>query len=248
MIPREEVVPPKPKRYVSQFAKTARQEYKSNKGGGKTMGPPAVQAGDTTQFLKRGEGKGGGRVRRAEPKKRPQPTQRKPRVPKASEKPPMATKTNKDFIRENAVKTITAQPTKPKPAMLDTAAGKGKKLDLEESGLVPKYSKKKDFGKTPAYLTKRREEEERAQQDYEDYVRHVQQQGAYHEVSASERDELLRGLKTNWEQLHKEYQGLSVVADTAPKRQRRNEMEARLAQLEADIAKIERHRTILVEH
>ena len=67
-------------------------------------------------------------------------------------------------------------------------------------------------------------------------------------MSASERDELLRGLKTNWEQLHKEYQGLSVVADTAPKRQRRNEMEARLAQLEADIAKIERHRTILVEH
>ncbi|EGD76017.1 hypothetical protein PTSG_00725 [Salpingoeca rosetta] len=246
LIPREEVAPPKQKRYVSQHANKARQEYKSKKEAGRTMGPPAVQAGDTSRFLKRGEGKGGGRVQRAAPQKREQAKKPKPRVPKATEKPPMGLRTKKDFIKDNAVKTMTTQPPRTKPMMLDTAAGKGQKMDLEESGLVPKYTKKKTFGKTPAYLTKRREEEDRAQAEYEEYVRAMQQQGAYYEVSQQERDELLHGLKTNWEQLHKEYQGLSVIADTAPKRQRRNDMEARLAQLEADIAKIERHSTILV--
>jgi len=34
------------------------------------------------------------------------------------------------------------------------------------------------------------------------------------------RDEILAGLKKNWEQLHHQYQGLSVVTDTVPKKAR----------------------------
>ena len=34
------------------------------------------------------------------------------------------------------------------------------RVDPAKAGLKPTYSKKKDYGKTPAYLTKRKQEEE----------------------------------------------------------------------------------------
>ena len=58
--------------------------------------------------------------------------------------------------------------------------------------------------------------------------------------------ELLAGLKKNWETLHHQYQGLSVVTDTAPKKARKERMEAEMKQLERDIELIERHRVIFV--
>jgi len=60
------------------------------------------------------------------------------------------------------------------------------------------------------------------------------------------REELLTGLKKNWEVLHHQYQGLSVVTDTAPKKARKERMEAEMKQLEKDIELIERHKVILV--
>ena len=60
------------------------------------------------------------------------------------------------------------------------------------------------------------------------------------------REELLTGLKKNWEVLHHQYQGLSVVTDTAPKKARKERMEAEMKQLERDIELIERHKVILV--
>ncbi len=46
--------------------------------------------------------------------------------------------------------------------------------------------------------------------------------------------------------VQKEYLGLSMVADTASKKARKKRLEEQLAQLEADIAKIESHAVILV--
>eukprot|EP01147_Barroeca_monosierra_P006240 gene6240-269_t len=263
LIPREEKPAPKSKRYVSQFADTARQEYKARQGKCATMGPQNATTKDAGCFTKKGTGKGGGNYQRAAPQGRDQTRHIKPHVPKASDKPVMGHLSNKDFLKENAIKTITSKPVKPKATMVDHPAGKGPKIALENSGLVPKFCKKKGYGTTPKYITKRKEEEHRAHEEYEQYIHSVQKQGAYYEcgsiqiiacettdaqVPTSEREELLRGLKSNWEQLHKEYQGLSVIADTAPKRQRRNDMETRLAQLEADIARIERHTTIIVSN
>ena len=67
-----------------------------------------------------------------------------------------------------------------------------------------------------------------------------------HDPSSSTREELLAGLKKNWETLHHQYQGLSVVTDTAPKKARKERMEAEMKQLERDIELIERHRVIFV--
>ena len=53
-------------------------------------------------------------------------------------------------------------------------------------------------------------------------------------------------MKKNWEELHHQYQGLSVITDTAPKKARKERMEAEMKQLEKDIELIERHRKLYI--
>ena len=70
--------------------------------------------------------------------------------------------------------------------MLDvTAKGKGVRVDPEKSGLVPKYSKKKEYGKTPTYLTRRKQEEDQAAVDYAQYVQSYQDQNSPYQVHYS---------------------------------------------------------------
>ena len=62
------------------------------------------------------------------------------------------------------------------------------------------------------------------------------------------RQDILNGLKMNWEELHHQYQGLSVVTDTAPKKARKERMEAEMKQLERDIETIEKHKVIYISN
>lgn len=71
--------------------------------------------------------------------------------------------------------------------------GVGGRFKLEESGLVPKYSKKDDFGKVPDYLVGFKEEKAKQQQEYEAYVAEVQRQSALYEVPQAERAEVSTG-------------------------------------------------------
>ena len=66
------------------------------------------------------------------------------------------------------------------------------------------------------------------------------------QLTADERNGILSGLKKNWEEIHDQYQGLSVVTDTAPKKNRKERMEAEMKQLERDIETIERHKVIYI--
>lgn len=68
------------------------------------------------------------------------------------------------------------------------------------------------------------------------------------QISGEERKLLLEGLKKNWDQIHHEYQGLSVVTDTPSKKARKERMESEMKQLEKDIELIEKHPTIYVEN
>ena len=94
-------------------------------------------------------------------------------------------------------------------------------------------------------------------------------------MSQEERDRIITGLKANWEELHHQYQGLSVVTDTGtcgfvwliiniifillfsilkpqfnhsqvPKKYRKERMEAEMKQLELDIEMIEKNDEIYV--
>ena len=60
------------------------------------------------------------------------------------------------------------------------------------------------------------------------------------------RQNIITGLKTNWEEIHHQYQGLSVVTDTALKKNRKERMEAEMNQLEKDIELLEKHPKIYI--
>lgn len=169
---------------------------------------------------------------------------RKPPVPKATEAPIMGITTNKNFIKQNAMDAILQVPKKPVKQSVDTR--KGDKQLLEPAGLDPVYIHKKEYGQTPVYIEKRKEEIKRTQAEYDAYVADQFRQGMMNQLSEEERLAILDGLKTNWEQLHHEFQCLSVVIDTVPKKLRKERLESEMKQLERDIDIFERHNSIYI--
>ncbi|XP_051266802.1 enkurin [Dicentrarchus labrax] len=240
LIPREEVHTQKPPRYMSKHRPTVVLEKKSTKDAMRTMGPAKVEAPSPDKYLKK----------HSKEPKLPEMTQclkefrttctvKKPPVPARTDIPPMGIHTKRDFI-----KTATAVPMKPQPVCVDTS--KGHKQLLENSGLLPKYIKKKHYGEVPDYLLQRNEEEQRAQEEYDNFVREQREKGAMKHLSDEERQTILEGLKKNWDQLHREYQGLSLVTDTISKKFHKERLEVAMKQLESDIGHFERFKTIYI--
>ena len=85
-----------------------------------------------------------------------------------------------------------------------------------------------------------------AQEEYDHYVADSLRKGQMEQVKEDQRDQVLEGLKKNWEELHHQYQGLSVVIDTISKKARKERMEAEMKQLERDIELIENHKVIYI--
>eukprot|EP00658_Telonema_sp_P-2_P003095 TRINITY_DN11138_c0_g1_i4.p1 TRINITY_DN11138_c0_g1~~TRINITY_DN11138_c0_g1_i4.p1 ORF type:complete len:302 (+),score=90.57 TRINITY_DN11138_c0_g1_i4:96-908(+) len=196
----------------------------ANKRPAATMGPLKVQPPNPTTYLK---------AYTREDNKLPEPSKfqytdnvgRKPTVPRRDEKPVHGLVTSKNFITCNAVENILAVP---------------KKTDARQVS----YMNKKGYGKVPAYLEKVKAEI----QDEYSYI--ASMQDAYEAdggedgmtrtrvMSAEERGEMLDGLKTNWDKINKAYQTLSFTLDTPAKKQRKEEFEAQLEQIERDIEKL----------
>lgn len=244
LIPREVVKTEKPPRYMSKFRTQVKSERMQKKATNKTMGPAKVDVPSPEKYLHKGS------KEPKHPEKQPftsyldKEAVKKPNVPTKTDKPLMGIHTKKDFIKTNAIENIMAVPKKPQHIYADTKSG-DKQL-LENSGLVPKYIKKKDYGETPEYLLQRNEEARRAQEEYDSYVKERMRQGAMKQLSDEERQSILQGLKKNWEELHHHYQGLSVVTDTTPKKYRKERLELEMKQLERDIDMIERYKTIYI--
>lgn len=242
LIPQQEVKQPKQPRYISKFREPVKENYFTHKGDHKTMGQAKVPVPTTDNFLKKHS---------KEPQlpektefKYPDENRRRPQVPPKDDKPLMGLKTTKNFITTNAVQNITSVPKKPEKIYVDTK--KGDKNLLDPSGLEPKFIHKKEYGSTPQYLTRRQEEMKRAQEEYNAYVAEHFRRGAMQQLTADERESILKGLKQNWEEIHDQYQGLSVVTDTAPKKNRKERMEAEMKQLERDIESIQKHKVIYI--
>ncbi|XP_036376114.1 enkurin-like [Megalops cyprinoides] len=245
LIPREEIRFERPPRYVSKYRDQVRQEAQMNKASHRTMGLAKVELPSPEKFL---------RKHSKEPKLFERKTKQvMPCTDDSLKRPTLSlrldnswkrTPSKKDFIKANAVDTILAVPKKPQPAYAFTKHGD--RRPLEPSGLVPKYVNKKDYGQTPEYLHQRKEEMRRAQEEYDEYVKERLQQGAMKQLSEEERQSTLEGLKKNWDELHFQYQGLSLITDTLPKRYRKEKLEMEMKQLERDIDLIERHKTIYI--
>lgn len=206
------------------------------------MGPAKIQVNSPQKFLQKHS---------KEPKlsenstfKYPDAASRRPAVPRHTDQPQMGAKTTKNFITTNAVTNIMSVPRQPPSKYVDAPGGT--KHLVEESGLVPKYTKKKDYGQTPRYLQQHIKEMGDAQEQYDHYVAESLRRGQMEQVQEEQRAELLKGLKKNWEELHHQYQGLSVVTDTVSKKARKERMEAEMKQLERDIQVIEHHKVIYI--
>merc|ERR1711988_1843459 len=158
---------------------------------------------------------------------------KKPAVPRRNERPVLGLVTSKNFITCNAVENILAVP---------------KKTDVRQVS----YMNKKGYGKVPAYLEKVKGEI----QDEYNYIMQMQEAateemeeegyGRTRMISEGERIEMLNGLKTNWDRINKAYQTLSFTLDTPAKKQRKEEFEAQLEQLERDIERLSK-RNVFVE-
>ena len=95
-------------------------------------------------------------------------------------------------------------------------------------------------------MLKRKEEMQRMQDEYDAYVAEHFRRGAMRQLTDEERQSIIDGLKQNWEQLHSEYQQLSVVIDTVPKQHHKERLEADMKQLEKDVELLELHPVIYI--
>merc|ERR1712053_22093 len=106
--------------------------------------------------------------------------------------------------------------------------------------------KKSDKALPEPTVTTSKKQSRKPQERYDEYVAEELRARALEQIGTEQRAELLRGLKAKWDDLHQQFQGLSVVTDTAPKKNRKERMEAQMSQLERDIDLLERHSTIYV--
>ncbi|KAH0627729.1 hypothetical protein JD844_003870 [Phrynosoma platyrhinos] len=227
-----EKAPLKHRRYVSKFRPSVKREIQEKKTDlCRTMGIPKLQLPTPKDFLQKHS-----RTPML-PKRKRAPGSKKPaelHVPKRTDHPIMGIRSKKNYISTNITEAIMAVAKKPIHACVDIR--KGDKFLIENSGLVIKYRNKK-----------RKMEAQRAQEESESYVRETLRKGGVTQLSKEERESVLEGLKKNWEEINKEFQSLSVVVDTLPRKLRKEKMEVEMKQLEHDINILERNKVIYIK-
>ena len=152
--------------------------------------------------------------------------EKKVSVPKMDEKPIQGLVSDKNFIVANAVENILAAPKLP--------GNKGADM-----------LKKKNYGKTPKYLTNIKNEIE----DEYNLVREMQIEEQNERdkqkmlMPEEERQELIAALKKKWEVLHKDFQKEAHHGklDTIGKKGRKQNLEKEMDQIEADIKKLSKN-------
>lgn len=249
LIPKPQVIPPKEPRYESKFKETAKKELAEKKVGHATMGYAKEPVPHPDNFLKAHTKELTHQFPRPPKPHRgdtPQaePAPKKPGVPRHNEQPLLGLKTTKNFVSQNAVDAIMTVPRKPEKNFVDSR--KGTKFNLEPSGMTPVYIKKKNFGSIPNYIVERKNESAKAKEEYEAYMNEYFKRGALRTMSDDERDAILNGLKKNWDELHHQFQNLSVITDTVPKRIKKENLENEMKMLEKDIDLLQRHQLIYI--
>jgi len=197
----------------------------ANKNSGATFGKTKDELKPNTQsFTKKGTGKMGSVYQSSENggEFKYEDSFKKPSVPKKDEKPIMGLVSNKNFVVSNAVENMLSQPKV--------------KEDPKQ------YTKKAEYGAVPDYLKNIKQEMTR---EYE-HIKHLHQQEEQELANekfllSDEEVKVLRdGLKRKWEMVNQEYQKLTHISKigTVGLKRTKEECERELAQLEKDIAKL----------
>lgn len=147
-----------------------------------------------------------------------------------------------NFKTMNIQSVMQATPRRPQPRYVDTRNGDFH--DLQKSGLKPLFIYRPKFGAVPNYIKQRvqqiRDLEERQRQH------EIRKQKMCRYVTQTERNEVLDGLRHNWDELQHKYQGLSIITDTLTKRMRKLNIESQLKKLEKDILLVESNPNIYI--
>lgn len=191
------------------------------KNSGSNFGKDDDHYADPTSYLKKNT-----KATLPEPRQFRYEKTNKPAVVKNKEAPNMAGPTSTNFVKENALSIIMAEPPKAKSQ-------------------EPRYMKKADFGKVPKYLDDvKREvvaEKEYIQECLNAEERmYTQSQPQMNLLPEQERVKLLGKLKAKWEQVDKKYQNMThiVALDTIGKVRRKEDYESQLQQLEQSIERL----------
>uniref|UniRef100_A0A670ZJY2 Enkurin domain-containing protein n=1 Tax=Pseudonaja textilis TaxID=8673 RepID=A0A670ZJY2_PSETE len=201
-----------------------------------TMGIPKLQVPTPKDYLRKHS--------KERTYERPKRLPVKAQVPPQSDRPLMGIQSEKNFIHANMAEAIMAVAKKPLHACVDQR--RGDKYLLEGSGLVQKYLKNKDFGVTPNYILGRKKEAVEGRQERVAARWECLQKRRLTRLSSRKREDILNGLKTNWEDLNKDFQSLSVEMTTIPQRLRKEKLELEMKQLEDDIGALEKRRFIYI--
>jgi len=159
----------------------------------------------------------------------------KPPVPSRDERPLLGLSSQKNFITANAVEAILQVPR-----------------GLDDGG--PKYLKKEDYGKVPAYLTQVKEEIRREKEMIDRYVEERmgykgdEPESRMELMSDEERGSLLDALKAKWDVTNQKYQKITHIVnlDTVGQVRRKTNLERELKQIEKDIEQLSRPGPIYV--
>ncbi|XP_026815950.1 enkurin-like [Rhopalosiphum maidis] len=231
----------KPLMHRSVFNNSIKRDYMSNRGCHQTMGYAEVKLNHPSKFLKK----------HTRIVKRPFANSLKPVLTsekysqRCSRSPNFKEKINKiqrNFLHENIIDVIRKVPPLPRHRVQDSR--NGHTMVLDEAGLEPTYVSKKNFGKTPSYIKKIIKEKEMEKLAEVDRVRAIKPPLRY--IPEEERKELLKGLKSNWDELYTEFLLLPMVTDSVPKVNRKARIENELNNLERDINLLERYPSLYV--
>lgn len=182
--------------------------------------------------------------------------------------PPMGKKVTKpdmvpNFVNRNKICASSFVRCPPPPRYVDTPGGT--RQNLLNSGMVPQYVCRKDFGKVPVYIQKTKAMlkeahticcKERARlmevcggtkltESLTEMTQPARADGAPPEMPGmrvmdqEERNEILVGLRAHLNEMTKNYQSMPLLIDSENKRQRKGKLESDLRQLEQDMLLLE---------
>ncbi|VDD75798.1 unnamed protein product [Mesocestoides corti] len=159
-----------------------------------------------------------------------------------------------NWIERNAIEAITCKPGArlAHPGhryMVDTRYGEAHALDSNKthSGLEKCFVYKPAYGKVPKYLKLRAEAIKKTRETYSHYLNEKALQSSDYMLTEKERQDLLNGLKTAWDQYNAKYLGLSSSSTTLKNKTYKQYLEKQLGSLEKDIELVETHPYIFVE-
>ena len=210
-------------RYRSKYEKEIKEKARNpEEHMHKTFGYAEAPLLTPDNFLKRDEGIRFIRPRTSDPRCC---TSRRPPVPKHNELNQTIRDLNsnneKDFKLFNIMRVKSAVTRSTGPKCFEQTP--------------PSYIFAPKYGKIPKYLKKINEQQLAMELMAKQAVEHSKEPKDVRRIPHEEKQQLLDGLKHNWNQLQKEYQRMPLLIDTIPKILRKTKLENKLKQLEKDI-------------